>query len=125
MAQERQKIMAAGFDGFQGKPISVRELLATVRQVLDKSPAGWGSGFSGVPGDQLRGGVVSGYTIHTLTIQIASGVWNAEARIRRVRSNEKLYIAVVDCRKPTSEAAETAALAVAQKWVDRREASSA
>jgi two-component system, cell cycle response regulator DivK len=28
MAQERQKVMAAGFDGFQGKPISVRELLA-------------------------------------------------------------------------------------------------
>ena len=38
MAQERQKVMAAGFDGFQGKPISVRELLETVRQVLDKSP---------------------------------------------------------------------------------------
>jgi len=28
--------MAAGFDGFQGKPISVRELLETVRQILDK-----------------------------------------------------------------------------------------
>jgi two-component system, cell cycle response regulator DivK len=38
MAQERQKVMGAGFDGFQGKPISVRELLETVRQVLDKSP---------------------------------------------------------------------------------------
>ena len=37
MAQERQKVMAAGFDGFQGKPISVRELLETVRQLLDKS----------------------------------------------------------------------------------------
>jgi two-component system cell cycle response regulator DivK len=37
MAQERQKIMAAGFDGFQGKPISVRELLETIRTVLDKS----------------------------------------------------------------------------------------
>jgi two-component system, cell cycle response regulator DivK len=37
MAQERQKVMAAGFDGFQGKPISVRELLETVRQTLDKS----------------------------------------------------------------------------------------
>jgi len=35
MAQERQKVMAAGFDGFQGKPISVRELLETVRQILD------------------------------------------------------------------------------------------
>jgi two-component system cell cycle response regulator DivK len=37
MAQERQKVMAAGFDGFQGKPISVRELLETVRQILDTS----------------------------------------------------------------------------------------
>jgi two-component system cell cycle response regulator DivK len=36
MAQERQKVMAAGFDGFQGKPISVRELLETVRQLLEK-----------------------------------------------------------------------------------------
>jgi two-component system, cell cycle response regulator DivK len=34
MAQERQKVMAAGFDGFQGKPISVREFVATVGQVL-------------------------------------------------------------------------------------------
>jgi CheY-like chemotaxis protein len=29
MAQERHKVMAAGFDGFQGKPISVREPLET------------------------------------------------------------------------------------------------
>ena len=28
--------MAAGFDGFQGKPISVKQLLATVREILDK-----------------------------------------------------------------------------------------
>jgi len=28
--------MAAGFDGFQEKPISARELLATVREILDK-----------------------------------------------------------------------------------------
>jgi two-component system cell cycle response regulator DivK len=39
MAQERQKVMAAGFDGFQGKPISVRELLETVCSILDKSAA--------------------------------------------------------------------------------------
>ena len=38
-ASERQKIMPAGFDGFQGKPISVRELLETVRRLLDKSAA--------------------------------------------------------------------------------------
>jgi len=37
MTQDRTRIMAAGFDGFQGKPISVRELLATVRGILDKS----------------------------------------------------------------------------------------
>ena len=30
MAQDRERVMAAGFDGFQGKPIRVRELLATV-----------------------------------------------------------------------------------------------
>ena len=38
--QDRTRIMAAGFDGFQGKPISVRELLATVREILDKPPQG-------------------------------------------------------------------------------------
>ena len=37
MAQERQKVMAAGFDGFQDKPISIRELLQTIREILDKS----------------------------------------------------------------------------------------
>ena len=37
MPQDRTRIMAAGFDGFQGKPISVRELLATVREILDKA----------------------------------------------------------------------------------------
>ena len=36
MPQDRRRIMAAGFDGFQEKPISVRELLATVREILDK-----------------------------------------------------------------------------------------
>ena len=39
MAQERQKVMSAGFDGFQGKPISVRELLEAVRGLLDKKAA--------------------------------------------------------------------------------------
>ena len=37
MTQDRTRIMAAGFDGFQGKPISVRELLGTVREILDKT----------------------------------------------------------------------------------------
>src|SRR5215472_1967331 len=36
MAQDRQKIMAAGFAGFQGKPISVRELLGTMRWILER-----------------------------------------------------------------------------------------
>jgi two-component system, cell cycle response regulator DivK len=37
MPQDRKQIMAAGFDGFQGKPISVKELLETVRQIVEKS----------------------------------------------------------------------------------------
>ena len=37
MAQDRQKIMAAGFDGFHGKPISMREKLATMRGILERS----------------------------------------------------------------------------------------
>jgi two-component system cell cycle response regulator DivK len=37
MTQDRTRIMAAGFDGFQGKPISVKQLLATVREILDKA----------------------------------------------------------------------------------------
>ena len=36
MTDDRTRIMAAGFDGFHGKPISVRQLLATVREILDK-----------------------------------------------------------------------------------------
>jgi CheY-like chemotaxis protein len=36
MTQDRQKIVNAGFDAFHGKPISVRELLATVARLLEK-----------------------------------------------------------------------------------------
>ena len=36
MTQDRTRVMAAGFDGFHGKPISGRQLLATVREILDK-----------------------------------------------------------------------------------------
>ena len=36
MTQDKTRIMAAGFDGYHGKPISVRQLLATVREILDK-----------------------------------------------------------------------------------------
>ena len=35
MAQDRQKIVNAGFDAFQGKPISVREFLAAVQRMLE------------------------------------------------------------------------------------------
>ena len=35
MTQDRQKIMAAGFDGYQSKPINVEDFLAAVRAMLD------------------------------------------------------------------------------------------
>jgi len=35
---ERKDILAAGFDGYQAKPISVKELLAEVRRLLDRRP---------------------------------------------------------------------------------------
>jgi two-component system, cell cycle response regulator DivK len=36
MTQDRKKIMAAGFDGYQTKPIRVREFMDAVRQTLDR-----------------------------------------------------------------------------------------
>jgi len=39
MAEDGRKIMAAGFDGFQGKPLSMKELLETIRQVLERPAA--------------------------------------------------------------------------------------
>ena len=36
MTQDRKKIMAAGFDGYQTKPIKVREFMDVVRQTLDR-----------------------------------------------------------------------------------------
>ena len=38
MTHDRQKIVAAGFDGYQAKPLSVRPFLALVREVLDRPP---------------------------------------------------------------------------------------
>jgi two-component system cell cycle response regulator DivK len=35
MTHDRQKIMAAGFDAYQSKPINVREFVSHVRGVLD------------------------------------------------------------------------------------------
>ena len=37
MPEDRQKILAAGFDGMQTKPIHVQEFLETVEQTLKKS----------------------------------------------------------------------------------------
>ena len=34
MTQDRRQIMAAGFDGYQSKPISVKGLLQTIREIL-------------------------------------------------------------------------------------------
>jgi len=37
MTQDRQKIMAAGFDGYQSKPIRVKDFLGAVRAMLDRT----------------------------------------------------------------------------------------
>jgi two-component system cell cycle response regulator DivK len=34
MTQDRRQILAAGFDGYQAKPISVKDLLRSVREML-------------------------------------------------------------------------------------------
>ena len=36
MTQDRQKILAAGFDAYQSKPLSIRPFLELVRDVLDR-----------------------------------------------------------------------------------------
>jgi two-component system, cell cycle response regulator DivK len=35
MTQEREELLAAGFDGFLSKPINLKEFLAVVRKLLD------------------------------------------------------------------------------------------
>ena len=37
MPMEREEILAAGFDGYQAKPISVKSLLVEVRTLLDRA----------------------------------------------------------------------------------------
>ena len=37
MIQDRQKIMAAGFEGYQSKPLNVKAFLEAVRQILDRT----------------------------------------------------------------------------------------
>jgi two-component system cell cycle response regulator DivK len=39
MTHDRKKIMAAGFDGYQSKPIKVKELMDAVREMLDQRSA--------------------------------------------------------------------------------------
>ncbi|MGH7315213.1 MAG: response regulator [Candidatus Rokuibacteriota bacterium] len=43
MTQDRQKIMAAGFDGYQAKPIDVTQFVAAVREMLDRPSKGEGA----------------------------------------------------------------------------------
>ncbi len=43
MTHNRQRILAAGFDGYQTKPINVKEFLQVVREVLDR-PRGTAGG---------------------------------------------------------------------------------
>jgi two-component system cell cycle response regulator DivK len=38
MNQDRQKIMAAGFDGYQRKPLGIREFLEAVERTLARRP---------------------------------------------------------------------------------------
>jgi len=40
MTQDRQKIMAAGFDGYQATPIEVTQFLAAVHTAVGRQPAG-------------------------------------------------------------------------------------
>jgi len=37
MSHQRPQILAAGFDGYQTKPLPVREFLQAVRAVLDRA----------------------------------------------------------------------------------------
>jgi two-component system, cell cycle response regulator DivK len=39
MTHDRKKIIAAGFDGYQSKPIKVREFMDAVREMLDQRGA--------------------------------------------------------------------------------------
>jgi len=39
MTHDRKKIMAAGFDGYQSKPIKVKEFMDAVRETLDRRGA--------------------------------------------------------------------------------------
>jgi CheY-like chemotaxis protein len=36
MTHDRKKLLESGFDGYQSKPIKVRELIEAVRETLDR-----------------------------------------------------------------------------------------
>ncbi len=38
MTEDRKRIMAAGFNGYQRKPLDIKEFLEAVRQALERSP---------------------------------------------------------------------------------------
>jgi CheY-like chemotaxis protein len=38
MSEDRQKIMAAGFDAYQSKPINVTDFVEAVAQLLERRP---------------------------------------------------------------------------------------
>jgi two-component system, cell cycle response regulator DivK len=38
MSEDRQKIVGAGFDGYQSKPIAVQDFVAAVAQLLERRP---------------------------------------------------------------------------------------
>jgi len=38
MPQDRQMVTSAGFDGYQSKPINVKEFVAAVQEILKRPP---------------------------------------------------------------------------------------
>ena len=38
MSEDRQRIVGAGFDAYQGKPIAVQDFVAAVAQLLERRP---------------------------------------------------------------------------------------
>jgi two-component system, cell cycle response regulator DivK len=49
MDQDRRKILAAGFDGYQAKPIEVTQFVAAVRQAVDGPASSTRAGTTGTP----------------------------------------------------------------------------